>query len=159
MALKIRKINYRRWPVTIDTRDCQDDGTIVEGKARFVVHFKPFTEAEVLALRNEIFGEGTDEALKARRDERPLAEQADLEARFLAGLVCGWEGVTDESGAPIPFSVAALTDAVTGADGFALRAALNAAVVEVRFGIAPAKNVETSPAPGPTPAAVEVATN
>lgn len=51
----------------------------------------------------------------------------------------------------------ALTGWVCGPDGLALSAGLNAALSEIRFGVAPAKNLPTSPALGPAPAADEVA--
>lgn len=159
MAFKVRKIQFRRWPVTLIGHECGDDGTVAEVNARFVGHFRPIDEAGVLALRAEVFGAGDDEDLAAAARARTVAAQAALEGEFYGRLMCGWEGVTGDDDQPLPWSEQAVQALCTGPDGPAARRALAAAVLEIRFGLAPAKNAVTSPAPGPTPGAGEVATN
>lgn len=159
MAFKVRKLDYRPWPVTVKCPECQPDGSVIMLDQRFIAHFEVFDEADLLALRSEIFG-GKNEA---ERDElakkRTSAEQAELEAQFLSRLVRGWEAVSDDAGRPIPFS----RDAVRGlcldkVDGPVFRQGLSQAGMEIRFGMAPAKNAEPSPAPGPSPSAGEAET-
>lgn len=159
MSIQINKTQHRRWPVSVKSLVCQDDGSVVEVENRFIGHFRPFNEEEVVAIRNQIFGEGTDEELEKLKEARTTAEQAALEAEFYARLMCGWEAVLDEDGEPVPYSDAACRGLAAGPDGARVRRGLSAAVLELRFGIAPAKNVETSPAPGPAASAGEVATN
>ncbi len=159
MSFKVRKTQHRPWPITLVGQECQADGSVLEVTSRFIAWFKPFTEAEILDIRNEIFGAGSDEELKAARENRTLAKQAELDGEFFSRLLCGWEHVTDEDDQPLEFSPARAWALCAGPDGAIVRAALSDAVLQIRFGIAPAKNVATSPAPGPTPGAVEVVTS
>jgi hypothetical protein len=159
MAFKVRKLKFRRWPVSLAQRECQDDGSVADVDARFIGQFKPFSEAEVMAIRTEVFGAGTDEEMAKDAEARTVAEQGGLEGDFYSRLMSGWEGVTDEADQPIVFSTKTLKDLCTGPDGTMVRRGLATAILEIRFGIAPAKNVATSPAAGPAPAAVEVATS
>lgn len=158
MTFRVRKIDYRRWPVTVALQECQDDGTVVETEHKFIGHFKRFDEDRLLAWRATIFGEGTDADLAERARHRTIAEDGRLQARFYAGLMQGWEEVLDADGQPKPWSVAALVELATGEDGPAVRLGLSHAILEIRFGLAAQKNVSTSPAPGPSPAA-EAPTN
>lgn len=159
MTYTVRKLDYRPWPVSVGILVCDDNGETTEVRQTFIAHFKPFTEEQVKAIREEIFGVGTDEELAARAEARCVADQGALEAQFLTRLVCGWSKLIDENDTPLTFSEAALIALATGMDGVPFRRGFNDAIVQIRFGIAPAKNVVTSPAPGPAPAADEVATS
>jgi len=159
MSIQINRSQHRRWPVSVMTLVCQDDGSVVEVENRFIGHFRPFNEDEVKAIRSEIFGDGTDEELDKRAEGRTTAEQAALETAFYERLMCGWEAVLDEAGQPVPFTPATFKDLAAGPDGHRVRRGLAKATLEIRFGIAPAKNVGTSPEPGPAASAGEVATS
>jgi hypothetical protein len=156
--LKYRKLTHRPWPVAVAFLDCDEaTGAVTETEQTFIAHFKPFSEADLLAARRQIFGDEADPTNKARLEEMPVAVYAMLEAAFFAALVTGWTQVSDESGGGVPYSDAALTALCTGEDGPAFRRGFNRAISQIRFGVAPAKNAETSPSPGPTPASVEAA--
>jgi hypothetical protein len=156
--LKYRKLDYRPWPVAVAFLDCDEaTGTVTETEQTFIAHFKPFSEAGLLAARRSAFGDEADPTNKARLEEMPVARYAELEAEFFADLVIGWAKIADESGRDVPYSAAALTALCVGEDGPAFRRGFNRAISQIRFGVAPAKNAETSPSPGPTPASVEVA--
>lgn len=159
MAFKVRKLDYRPWPVTVTQRDCQSDGSVAESQVVFIGHFKYFTEDDVMAARAEVFGTGTEEELAAAAASRLLADEARLQAKFHASLMCGWAEITDEAGQPLPWSEDKLIELATGPDGMAIRAGLSQALLEIRFGIAPQKNGSTSPAPGPLPGASEAPTS
>lgn len=167
MSFTLRQLKYRPWPVTVKLLEADAAGEVSAHEFTFVLHFKPFTEAEFKA------------ALEAAGDEKPLASDAEpvpvadsekpaerpisllLEknSQLFARLVDGWGKVLGEDGQPAPYSPEALHALVTGPDGLAVSAGIHRALNELRFGIAPAKNSPTSAAPGPNPAAVEVATN
>jgi hypothetical protein len=149
MAFKIRNLQYRRWPVTIKLAECDAAGQVVETEQQFIGHFSAFTEADIVKARTEVFGEVSDEAMAKSAQERPLGEQGALDAEFYGRLMCGWEQLTDETGAELPFSRETLKTICTGPDGMAVRRGIGQAIVEIRFGVAPAKNAVTSPAPGP----------
>ncbi len=158
MAFKVRKLDYRPWPVSVKFRECNETtGEVTEAPQVFIGHFVPFSEADIKRQRLEIFGDELDAGYKASLATMPSAEYAEKETQFFAGLMSGWSEVRDESGAEMPYSAAALRELTTGPDGPVVRRALNDAVVEIRFGLAPAKNSGASPAPGPSPAAVEAA--
>ena len=159
MALRITKVPYRRWPVTVALRSCDDAGEVTESDHRFVAHFTAFDEAGIDKARREVFGDGDDAALRLEAEKRTSPEQAALEAKYFCRLVCGWEAVTDDDGQPVTFSTEMLTALLTGEDGPAFRRAFNVAIVQLRMGVAPAKNVVTSPAPGPMQEAGEAATS
>lgn len=150
--LKIRKLNYRPWPVTVTLVECDETtGEVTEVKHTFVGHFRPFDEAELLAHRRECFGDEDGDENKKRLGGLSVVEYNALEAQFFARLMCGWGGVADEDEASLPYSEQALAALVCGRDGAAVRRALNVAVNELRFGLAPRKNAVPSPAPGPQP--------
>lgn len=159
MALKIRKIDYRRWPVTVTLRSCGDDGAVTAEDVRFIGHFRALDEDAITAIRAEVFGVGSDDELRAVAEKRPAGEQARLEALFFCRLMCGWEAVLDEADRPIPYGDDALIALATGDDGPAIRRGLAGAVLELRLGVAPIKNAATSPAPGAASAAGEAATS
>lgn len=156
--LKYRKLDHRPWPVSVGFLDCDEaNGEVTETEQTFIAHFKPFSEAELLAARRQVFGDEADAAVKATLDEMPVARYAELEAAFFCALVTGWSKVTDEIGSHVPYSGAALTALCTGQDGPAFRRGFNRAISQIRFGVAPAKNAGTSPSPGPAPASGEAA--
>jgi len=152
MAFRPVKTDVRRWPVVLTFHVCDDAGSVAEIEQSFIGHFAPFTEDQYLALRREIFGDETDESVRRRIADTPVAEFAHLEARFFARLLRGWSHVENDDGTPRPYSAAALDALVTGEDGAVVRAGLNRSLVELRFGMAPRKNAATSPSPGQTPA-------
>lgn len=156
--LKFRKLDYRPWPVTVAFVTCDEDtGAVAELEQTFVAHFMCFAEADLLRIRREIFGDEANEVNQKRLADMPVAEYEQLEATFISNLVIGWSKVADEGGASVPYGAATLRAMCTGADGAAFRRGFNRAISQIRFGVAPAKNVETSPSPGPTPASVEAA--
>lgn len=158
MAFKIRKLDYRPWPVSVKFRECSEStGEVSDTPQVFIGHFRPFSEADIKRERLEIFGDEFADGYKASLASMPSSEYAEREAKFFAALMCGWAEVRDETGADIPFSAAALRDLATGPDGAVFRRGLNDAVVEIRFGLAPAKNSSASPAPGRSPAVGEAA--
>jgi hypothetical protein len=159
MTLRARKLAYRPWPVELKICECQADGSVTEVDHRFIGHFNPFTEAEFMGIRADVFGEKTDEEMAKDTADRTMAEQAALDAEFLSRLMCGWELVNDEADQPIVYSAAELKALVTGPDGPVIRRALSRAVTDIRFGIGALKNALTSLAPGPTPAAGEAPTS
>lgn len=154
--LTFRKLDYRPWPVTVAVHVCDEaTGQVAEVEHRFIGHFIPFAEADLLALRLSIFGDEAEAGNKQRLADMPVADYERLEARFLGGLLRGWSQVADEHGAAVPYSAETLRELCTGHDGATFRRGFNRAVSEIRFGVAPAKNVETSPSPGPVPASGE----
>lgn len=187
MAFIVRKTKHRAWPVTVTLLVGDDAGQVQAVKNTFVAHFRPFSEAEFDALVTRIAADDppcleplpeVDEVLAPdlapfevafERGELALtAEDADerpllsvilrRNAELFGSLIVGWGAeVRDEQGVSIPFSRATLAEMVTGADGVAISAGINTALGELRFGVAPAKNAETSPAPGPMAGADEAA--
>ena len=157
MSFAVRKLAYRPWPVEVTLQKCNSSGDVAEIKNTFVGHFRPFTEACF------------EHAVKTARAAHPVIEGEDEDrppmpillrrnADVFAQLMCGWGAeVTDEAGIPIPFSEAALIALVTGPDGLAVSVGINTALNQIRFGVAPAKNASTSPAPGPVSGVVEAA--
>lgn len=156
--LTYRKLDYRPWPITVGFLVCDETtGAVTEVEQSFIAHFKPFTEADLLEARRKLFGDEVEAEDRQRIADMAVAAYAVLEAGFFAALMCGWAQMTNEAGTPLPYSAEALTGLCCGPDGAAFRRGINRAVSEIRFGVAPAKNAETSPSPGPVPAAVEAA--
>lgn len=154
--LKFRKLDYRPWPVFVTFLVCDEaTGAVAEAEQSFVAHFKPFTEDDLRTLRSSFFGDEAEAENKRRLADMPIADYAVLESGFFAALVCDWAQVTNEAGTPLPYSAETLRELCTGHDGATFRRGFNRAVSEIRFGVAPAKNVETSPSPGPVPASGE----
>lgn len=154
--LKYIKLDYRPWPVTITSQVCDETtGDVTEKEDRFIGKFTRFDESDLLALRLEVFGDETDAKNKQRLADMPIADYAQLEARFFAGLLSGWSQVADDDG-DITYSANLLQALCTGPDGAAFRRGFSRAISEIRFGVAPAKNAETSPSAGLAPAAGEV---
>lgn len=155
MSITIRKINHRPWPVTVRIPVCDEaTGQVNELEQTFIAHWKAFSESTLKAIFEEAdrrfpppAGGGTP----------PLDVALEKNAHVFAQLLTGWSAVRDEAGNDIPYTEEALAGWVCGPDGLALSAGLNASLSEIRFGVAPAKNSPTSPAPGPAPAADEVA--
>lgn len=152
---KIRKLNHRPWPVTVTALECDEaTGEVLAIEQKFIAHFKPFSESEFMKIRDAAqasvpLPEGVDV------DSPPMEITLARNAALFARIICGWgPEVTDESGQPVPYSTEALSELVTGPDGIAFSAGLSQALMEVRFGIAPAKNSKTSPMPGQMPGEV-----
>lgn len=152
MAFKVRKVQFRRWPVSVVLHDIDPAGQPVEITQSFVGHFLPFTEEDLRAAQKAI-----NDGLEGEEAQKAVAKlsQADTarrEAAFFALLMCGWEEMFDEAGQPLAYSEEALARLCCGNDGPAVRRGLNGSILELRLGMAPAKNDVTSPAPGQPPA-------
>lgn len=154
MSISIRKLKHRPWPVTVRLNVCGDDGTVVEVEQTFIGHFNPFTEADLKA----IFEDADKQfPLPADGGIPPLDQVLAKNAFVFRQLLCGWSEVTDEeTGEPIPYTAEALDAWVQGGDGLAVSTGFNAALSEIRFGLAPAKNSNTSPEVGQPRVAGEV---
>lgn len=158
MAFRIRQTSYRAWPVTVLLQECDAQGVVAETRQTFVGHFKAFAEAQHQAMIEAL---DARYPLPAEQDRLDLPTVLRRNADYFGQLLTGWgPEVTDDGGTPLPFTAEALTAMITGPDGLAISAALSRAVSEIRFGVAPAKNSLTSPAPGESPAGPgEVQTN
>ena len=70
MAITIRKINHRPWPVTVTLQTCNEaDGSVTALEHTFIAHWKAFTEAELktlFATADERFPAGDAEAVGDR---------------------------------------------------------------------------------------------
>lgn len=155
MAITIRKINHRPWPVTVKLQTCNEaDGSVVAQEHTFIAHWKAFTEADLKTLfataEARFPAVDAEEAVGER-----LADGLKKNAFVFGELLTGWSKVQDETGCELPYSRELLTEWVCGADGLAVSGALNVSLSEVRFGVAPAKNSLPSPAPGEVPVADE----
>lgn len=167
MSFILRKLKHRPWPVTVKLLDANEAGEVSENEFTFVLHFKPFTEAEFKAALDALndekapaaAGEQAPAADAEKPVDRPIAATLEKNSQLFAQLVDGWNKVLDEAGQPVPYSPDALRALVIGPDGMAVSTGIHRALTELRFGLAPAKNLPTSAAPGPSPAAAEVATN
>lgn len=177
MTFKIRKLDYRAWPVTVSLQECDDNGAVTEIEQTFVAHWKPVTEADRKAIEAEVDKvhplpkPATDVArqtISADPGEAPAADGGRLNleallarnADYFARLVVGWgPEVKDDAGQPVPFDVATLKALITGPDGLAFSTALVRADNEIRYGLAPAKNFKPSPAHGDVSDAGAGATN
>lgn len=149
--LKVRKLDYRPWPVTVTLQECiEATGEVKEVSNTFIAHFKPFTEQDLKAAREEAVAAHPAPA-GVEEDQLPLALMLQRNATFFALLVRGWgKEVVDEAGQPIPYSAEMLASLVTGPDGIPISAGLNAAIFQIQYGLAPQKNSGTSPSPGPS---------
>jgi hypothetical protein len=156
MSFTLRKLKYRPWPVTVKLLESDDAGQVVESEFNFVAHFKPFSEAEIKALAERTIDAKVD---GEKKEERAIAELLEKNHEFFSPLLDGWSKVVSEAGEPLPYHDETLHAMVTGPDGMAISAGLHNAIREIRFGVAPAKNLPTSAAPGPNPDVGEVKTN
>lgn len=156
MAITIRKLNYRPWPVTVRLPVCDEaTGDTRHVEQTFILHFRPFLESEFAQLIEE-----ADLAYPQPADGKPLSMSAllDRDARVFTRVVCGWNAVMDEAGVPVPYSETGFAAWLTGPDGWVVNRGVSAAINELRLG-GTAKNAVTSLAPGPAPAAGEASTD
>ena len=154
MAFTIRKLKNRPWPVTVRMKVCADNGEVTEIAETFIAHWKPFDEAEFKAIVDS--AEATLPP-PAEGQDQPMRDVLARNALIFTALIEGWgEEVRDENGQPGPYSGDALAALIKGPDGVSVSSALNHALTEIRYGIAPAKNSPTSPEAGPAPASDEV---
>jgi hypothetical protein len=157
MAFTVRKIKHRPWPVTIIQQLAAGDGSVAEVSSTFMVRWKPFTEKQLKEIHDEL-----DKRFPPPEEGKvaPMDQALERAAAFYPQLVCGWgDEVKDEDGIPLPYTEQTLADMITGPDGAAISAGLGAALMQIRFGVAPAKNSPTSPEPGQASAPGEVETN
>jgi hypothetical protein len=167
MSFTLRQLKYRPWPVTVKLLEADETGEVSEHEFTFVLHFKPFSEAEFKAAFEASDAEKAPaadaEAVPVADSEKPAGQPVALllekNSKLFARLVDGWGKVLTEDGPPAPYSPEALQALVIGPDGLAVSAGIHRALNELRFGVAPAKNLPTSAAPGPSPAAAETVTN
>lgn len=155
MSFTLRKLKHRPWPVTVKLLEADEAGEVKENEFTFVLHFKPFTEAEFKVAFEAV----NAEQAPVDDGQKPVALLLEKNSKLFASLVEGWGKVNDEAGNPVPYSPEALQALVTGPDGLAVSNAIQRALTELRFGVAPAKNLPTSAVPGPSPVAVEAVTN
>jgi hypothetical protein len=176
MTYTVRQSNARKWPVHVKCLVGNDAGDVAEITRTFVAHFAPLSEKQYKAIHADAdlrFPLGTPkkaiptpvddvrtlgepfEACSADADGHASDGRPDTDyllarnAYIFGRVMIGWgPEVCDEDGQPIAFSVQALEEMVTGPDGLAVSAALNEALLQIRFGIAPQKNLSTSPASG-----------
>lgn len=130
-----------RWPVTVRIP--------VEGgfeEWRFTGIFKVLPEEDFEAWDD--LPEGADRRLSevpadnAQSDvpkgtDRKLSEVLADNARKFAGVLVGWDEVTDPAGRPVTFTAALLEEQVCGPRGLALSAGINKALQQIRFGLSP----------------------
>lgn len=155
MGVIVRKSQLRPWPVTVRLNVADDQGVVTPVEYVFIGHFKPFTEAEHADIVDEI------DAMFEKpegQDVLPRATVLKRNAAYFGRLLDGWGGVADEAGAAIPYSLVALTDMVTGPDGWQFSEGLFEAIAQIRNGSAPEKNSLTSVAPGEQSRAAEATT-
>lgn len=163
----MRKAKSRPWPVTVTLQVGDAEGNVVEVKQGFVLNFTPLSEKEVQqiideeTLRGKVVVKALEilEEVDAAAAGQPLPppapstssvhEMLDLNSRIFTRLVDGWSKVMDEDKKPIPYSSATLAAMITGLDGLAISTGINQARMQMLYGMAPAKNAATSPAPGP----------
>lgn len=159
MSFTLRKLKYRPWPVTVKLLSSDDDGNVTETEFGFVAHFKPFSEAEIKALADRTIDskEGLKEGEK--KEERLIAEMLEKNYEFFSPLLEGWSKVANEAGEALAYHDETLRQMIIGPDGMAISVGFHNAIREVRFGVAPAKNLETSAAHGQATGAVEAVTN
>lgn len=152
MGYIVRKSQFRPWPVTVRLNVADDQGVVTPVEYVFIGHFKPFTEAEHANLVEEI-----DDMFEKPegKDVLPRATVLKRNAAYFGRLLGGWGGVVDEAGAEIAYSLAALTDMVTGPDGWQISEGVFEAIAQIRNGSAPEKNSLTSAAPGEQSRAAE----
>ena len=161
MSFIVRKTAQRPWPVSVTLLESDKSGTIHETINTFVANFRTFTEEEFEAAR--AWAEEKIPFL-AKEGAAPITGDSDIPVKIVLArnamifgeFIVGWgDEVKDEQGQPIAFSPEILTAMVTGPDGAAVSRAIHTALSQLRYGYAPEKNVETSPAPGPTPDVVD----
>lgn len=154
MTFIARKTKYRAWPVTVITQVLNEaTGEVTEVSSKFIGYFKPFTESQfgdIVDALDQEFPPPAD--LDGKRD-MDVPRMLERNAKLFGQLLDGWNGVRDEDGEALTFSKETLADLVIGPDGLVISAALNKAIYELRWGIAPAKNSEPSPGPGLAPGA------
>lgn len=162
----IKKTAFRRWPVTVTRPECDDAGNLTTVSYSFIVHWAPFTEAQLKTIFDQLdidhpAPQPPKDAQGNVTGDAPPMDNAALLARAAAlhrQLVVGWgPEVCNENGGPVPFTPGMLTEMITGDDGLFMAGAFNTALFELRHGVAPAKNLPASPATGPVPAAGEAA--
>ncbi len=167
MSFSIRKSASRPWPVKFSLLSGDSEGEVTSTEYGFVLNFIPFSEAQFLA----IIEEETPEKFRVVKVPEQSAdagaalpsipelpkpttvETLAINARIFPRLVDGWSKVNDEDGNPAVYSAEAFAALITGPDGLAICGGINHAIAQMRFGIAPAKNAQASPAPGLAPAA------
>ncbi len=125
-----------RWPVVVCVP--ADDGRFEEWQ--FTGIFRVLSEAEFEAWSDKPAVEGVAGVIEAVPDKLatlPLSEVLASNADKFAEVLVGWDGVTNETGESIPFSVELFKAQVTGRHGRALSVGLNAALAQIRYGVAP----------------------
>ena len=117
MQFKLAKTYRYWWPVTVQIPDPETPGKIIAQDLK--VQLEPMTQAEINAAQ--------EEAAKLKT----LRAVTDHGVRQMLRVVKNWEGVVDEDGAPVPFSEAALEQALQHAW---FRAGVNKALLDSQNG-------------------------
>lgn len=118
-----------RWPVIVQI---PAEGGFEEW--RFIGIFKVLPEEDF---------EAWDDAPEDAEDDAPKVADRKLSAvladnaRKFAGVLVGWDEVTDPAGRPVTFTTALLQEQVCGPRGLALSAGINKALQQIRFGLSP----------------------
>lgn len=165
MAFVARKTAHRSWPVTFILKEYDAESKEVRDQSVTVIFlWKLFNERMFDQLMGDVnkrfplpVQQPEGEAQKAQPKEPTIAEALDRNAALFEQLIGGWLDVIDDDGNALPFSAEELKALITGPDGLAITAGLSEALGQIRFGNAPRKNSEPSPAPGQEQGAREAA--
>lgn len=117
MKFKLAKSYRYWWPVTVQMPDPASPGSFLTQELR--VEFEPLPQDEAIAI---------DEAGAALRSMREINDHG---VQYMRRVVRGWDGVEDEDGKPVPFSVELLEQALQHAW---FRSALHRALRESQNG-------------------------
>lgn len=126
-----------RWPVIVQI---PVEGSYEEW--RFTGIFKVLPEEDFEAWDDAPEGPEDDASEGAKNDapkvaDRKLSAVLADNARKFAGVLVGWDEVTDPAGRPVAFTTALLQEQVCGPRGLALSAGINKALRQIRFGLSP----------------------
>jgi len=121
-----------RWPVIVQV---PAEGGFEEW--RFTGVFKVLPEEDFEAWDDAPEGAEDDASEGAKVADRKLSAVLADNARKFAGVLVGWDEVTDPAGRPVTFTTALLQEQVCGPRGLALSAGINKALQQIRFGFSP----------------------
>lgn len=117
MQFRLAKTYRYWWPVTVQIPDPETPGKIIVQDLK--VQLEPMTQAEINAAQ--------EDAAKLKT----LRAVTDHGVRQMLRVVKNWDGVVDEEGQPVPFSAAALEQALQHAW---FRTGVNRAILDSQNG-------------------------